>query len=66
AVSAAVEVVDALFTACGGRVLFQGNDINRHWQDVHAIRAHHANGPDKPAANFGAMQFGNKNTDFFI
>ncbi|MCB9626253.1 MAG: acyl-CoA dehydrogenase family protein [Sandaracinaceae bacterium] len=66
AVSAAVEVVDALFTACGGRVLFQGNDINRHWQDVHAIRAHHANGPDKPAANFGAMQFGNKNSDFFI
>ena len=66
AVSAATEVVDALFTACGGRVLFKGNDINRHWQDVHAIRAHHANGPEKPASNFGGLQFGHRNTDFFI
>jgi hypothetical protein len=66
AVSAAVEVVDALFTACGGRVLFQGNDINRHWQDVHAIRAHHANGKDGPLRNFGGVLLGRKSTDYFI
>ncbi len=66
AVSTAVEVVDGLFTVCGGRALFKGNSINRAVQDVHAIRAHHANGPDKPALNFGAVQLGKKNTDFFI
>jgi 3-hydroxy-9,10-secoandrosta-1,3,5(10)-triene-9,17-dione monooxygenase len=66
AVSTAVQVVDQLFTNSGGRVLFQGNAINRHFQDVHAIRQHHANGLEKPAENFGGVLFGKKNTDFFI
>ncbi|MBC7171831.1 MAG: hypothetical protein H5U40_05370 [Polyangiaceae bacterium] len=66
AVSTAVEVVDQLFTNGGGRVLFDGNSINRHFQDVHAIRQHHANGLEKPGENFGAVQFGKKTTDFFI
>ena len=66
AVAEATRVVDQLFTACGGRVLQEGHPINRFFQDVHAIRAHHANGPDKPSANFGAVLFGEKNTDFFI
>ncbi len=66
AVSTAVEVVDQLFTNSGGRVLFKGNAINRHFQDVHAIRQHHANGTEKPGANFGSVQFGKRNTDFFI
>ena len=48
------------------RVLFDGNALNRHFQDVHAIRQHHANGMEKPSENFGAVQFGKKNTDFFI
>ncbi len=66
AVSTAVQVVDQLFTNSGGRALFDGNALNRHFQDVHAIRQHHANGLEKPGENFGAVQFGKKNTDFFI
>ncbi len=66
AVTTAVQVVDQLFTNSGGRVLFNGNAINRHFQDVHAIRQHHANGLEKPSENFGGVQFGKKNTDFFI
>jgi len=66
AVNVATEVVDSLMINCGGRALFTGNPINRHFQDVHAIRAHHANSPDKPAENFGGVQFGKKNTDGFI
>ncbi|NLY95115.1 MAG: flavin-dependent monooxygenase [Myxococcales bacterium] len=66
AVSTAVEVVDELFTNSGGRVLFEGNALNRAFQDVHAIRQHHANGIEKPGLNFGAVQFGGRNTDFFI
>jgi len=66
AVSVAVEVVDRLFTNSGGRVLFEGNSINRAFQDVHAIRQHHANGLEGPSNNWGGVQFGRKNTDFFI
>lgn len=66
AVTAAVGAVDGLFTVAGGRALFEGNVLGRHYQDVHAIRAHHANQPDKPALNYGGLLLGNKNTDFFI
>lgn len=66
AVSAAVGAVDKLFAVGGGRALFEGNVLNRHYQDVHAIRAHHANQPEKPALNYGGLLLGNSNTDFFI
>src|SRR5690606_20768088 len=66
AVSTAMEVVDELFTNSGGRVLFEGNFLHRAFQDIHAIRQHHANGLEKPGSNFGAVQFGGRNTDFFI
>ncbi len=66
AVNAATEVVENLFTACGARAAFEDHPVNRHFQDIHAIRLHHANGPDTPAANFGGVLFGAKNTDFFI
>ena len=66
AVEVAHQVVDRLFLAGGSRVLFKGNRINRHFQDIQAIRQHHANGTEKPAVNFGGLQFGKKNTDFFI
>jgi 3-hydroxy-9,10-secoandrosta-1,3,5(10)-triene-9,17-dione monooxygenase len=66
AVNVSVSVVDRLFGASGGRVLFEDNTLNRHFQDVHAIGQHHANGMEKPSENFGAVQLGKKSTDFFI
>ena len=66
AVKVATEVVEELFVACGARAAFEDHPINRHFQDAHAIRLHHANGPDGPAANMGGVMFGQKNTDFFI
>ncbi len=66
AVVRCVEVVDSLFTASGGRALFDGHPIQRYWQDVHAARAHYANNPDKPGRNLGRVMLGMKNTDFFI
>jgi 3-hydroxy-9,10-secoandrosta-1,3,5(10)-triene-9,17-dione monooxygenase len=66
AVRVATEVVEQLFVACGARAAFVDHPINRHFQDVHAIRLHHANGPDSPAANMGGVLFGQKSTDFFI
>jgi 3-hydroxy-9,10-secoandrosta-1,3,5(10)-triene-9,17-dione monooxygenase len=59
-------VVEKLFLTCGARAVLEDHPLNRHFQDVHAIRLHHANSPDGPAANFGGVLFGAKNTDFFI
>ncbi len=66
AVDAATQVVEKLFLTCGARAAFEDHPLNRHFQDIHAIRLHHANGPDGPAANFGGVLFGAKNKDFFI
>ncbi|MCB9626975.1 MAG: acyl-CoA dehydrogenase family protein [Sandaracinaceae bacterium] len=66
AVTAAVSVVDRLADAYGRRGIFESNPMNRFFQDAHAIRAHHANQVEKPAANLGGIGFGHKNTDFFI
>lgn len=66
AVDVATRVVDGLFTQAGTAALRADHPLNRAFQDVHAIRAHHANGPIKPAANFGGVTLGEKNADFFI
>jgi 3-hydroxy-9,10-secoandrosta-1,3,5(10)-triene-9,17-dione monooxygenase len=66
AVTAAVSVVDRLTEAYGRAGIFERDPINRFFQDTHAIRAHHANQIEKPAANLGGIQFGHKNADFFI
>lgn len=66
AVSTAVAIVDDLFTAAGRHAIRDGHPLNRAFQDVHAIRAHHANGPDKPAQNFGGITLGQKNVDYFL
>lgn len=66
AVGMCLEAIDGLFTSSGGRALFQGNPIQRFFQDAHAIRAHHANIPEKPGRNLGRFLLGMGNQDFFI
>jgi 3-hydroxy-9,10-secoandrosta-1,3,5(10)-triene-9,17-dione monooxygenase len=53
-----VRAVDRLFEASGGRGIFLGNPIQRAWRDVHAMRAHVANNPEKVAGIFGRSEFG--------
>jgi 3-hydroxy-9,10-secoandrosta-1,3,5(10)-triene-9,17-dione monooxygenase len=66
AVRVSTEIVEQLFIACGARAAFEDHPINRHFQDIHTIRLHHANSPDTPGSNMGGVLFGQKNTDFFI
>ncbi len=66
AVVKSVAVVDELFTASGGRAIFLDHPLLRFFLDVHAARAHYANNPDKPGRNWGGVQLGLKNTDFFV
>jgi 3-hydroxy-9,10-secoandrosta-1,3,5(10)-triene-9,17-dione monooxygenase len=53
-----VRAVDRLFEASGGRAIFLNNPLQRAWRDVHAMRAHAGNNPDKAALIFGRSEFG--------
>ena len=58
AVAWSVHAVDRLFEVSGGRAIFLNNPIQRAWRDVHAMRAHAGNNPEKMAAIFGRSEFG--------
>jgi 3-hydroxy-9,10-secoandrosta-1,3,5(10)-triene-9,17-dione monooxygenase len=53
AVQRGVNAVDRLFEAGGGRSIFLDNPLQRMFRDVHAMRAHAFNNPDKTARMFG-------------
>ena len=64
AVQWSVRAVDRLFEASGGGGIYLSNPIQRAWRDVHAMRAHAANNPEKAAAVFGRSEFGLPPVDF--
>lgn len=53
AVARGVNAVDRLFEASGGRAIFLDNPLQRVFRDVHAMRAHAFNNPDKASRLFG-------------
>jgi 3-hydroxy-9,10-secoandrosta-1,3,5(10)-triene-9,17-dione monooxygenase len=53
-----VKAVDWLFEASGGRGIFLDNPIQRAWRDVHAMRAHAGNNPERAACVFARSEFG--------
>ena len=63
AVEWSVAAVDRLFEAAGGRALFLANPIQRAWRDVHAIRAHAGNNPERAAMVFARSELGLPHTD---
>lgn len=58
AIDWSVKAVDRLFEASGGRALFLDNPIQRAWRDVHAMRAHAGNNPEKSALVFARSELG--------
>ena len=63
AIEWSVQAVDRLFEASGGRGIFLSNPIQRAWRDIHAMRAHIGNNPERAAAVFGRSEFGLPPTD---
>src|SRR6266481_385347 len=53
-----VQAVDRLFEASGGRAIFLNNPIQRAWRDVHAMRAHAGNNPERASFVFARSEFG--------
>ena len=64
AVDWSVRAIDRLMEASGGRGIFLNNPIQRAWRDVHAMRAHIGNNPERAAAVFGRSEFGLPPLDF--
>lgn len=58
AIEWSVRAVDRLFAASGGRGIFLDNPIQRAWRDIHAMRAHAGNNPERAAFIFGRSEFG--------
>lgn len=56
----AIEAIDTLFEASGGRALAEGTYLQRAWRDAHAGRVHAANDPERALQMYGAQQFGHK------
>src|SRR5438477_5881791 len=53
-----MRAVDRLLDASGGRGIFLSNPIQRAWRDVHAMRAHAGNNPERAAFVFARSEFG--------
>ena len=58
AIERSVNAVDRLFEAAGGHALFLDNPIQRAWRDVHAMRAHAGNNPERASFIFARSEFG--------
>ncbi len=56
----AIDAIDELFEASGGRALANGTYLQRAWRDAHAGRVHAANDPERALQMFGAHEFGHK------
>lgn len=56
----AIDAIDSLFEASGGRALATGTHLQRAWRDAHAGRVHAANDPERALQMFGAHEFGHK------
>lgn len=56
----AIEAIDSLFEASGGRALAEGTYLQRAWRDAHAGRVHAANDPERALQMYGAHAFGHK------
>ena len=58
AVQTAAHAVDLMFESSGGRAIFLDNPIQRYFRDVHAIRAHALNNPQRASRTFAMAALG--------
>ncbi|MGH3456713.1 3-hydroxy-9,10-secoandrosta-1,3,5(10)-triene-9,17-dione monooxygenase oxygenase subunit [Aeromicrobium sp.] len=56
----AIDAIDELFEASGGRALANGTYLQRAWRDAHAGRVHAANDPERALQMYGMYEFGHK------
>lgn len=62
----AMEAIELLFKASGGRGLLLSNPMQRFFRDAHAASNHAALNPDKGSLNVGHVAMGGANADFIV
>ena len=62
----ATEAVDSMVEASGGRAMFATNPLQRAFRDVHAMRGHANNHPEKTAQVFARAELGMPNREFLL
>ncbi|MCX7306286.1 MAG: acyl-CoA dehydrogenase family protein [Hyphomicrobiales bacterium] len=58
--------VDAIFAALGVGALFDQHPLQRIFRDIHALRAHRIMNAESTGENFGRLQVGLSNREFFL
>ncbi|HEY3912760.1 MAG TPA: acyl-CoA dehydrogenase family protein [Stellaceae bacterium] len=58
AIDRSIRAVDLLFETSGGHALVLDNPIQRAWRDVHAMRAHAGNNPERASFIFARSELG--------
>jgi 3-hydroxy-9,10-secoandrosta-1,3,5(10)-triene-9,17-dione monooxygenase len=66
AVGLGVRAIDRLFEASGGRAIFLNSPLQRAFRDVHAMRAHAMNNPEKGARVFAGARLRGNPADLFL
>jgi 3-hydroxy-9,10-secoandrosta-1,3,5(10)-triene-9,17-dione monooxygenase len=61
-----VQAMDKLMGCSGASGMFLAHPLNRFFRDIHSGRGHVANTPGKFGRNWGGVQLGLENTDFFL
>ncbi len=61
-----VKAMDELLGCAGASGMFYSHPLNRSFRDLHSGRGHVANTPGKFGRNWGSVQLGQANTDFFL
>ena len=62
----ATDAVDEVFEASGGRALFDSNPLQRGFRDVHAMRGHFNNNPERAAQIYARAELGYPNKEFLL
>ncbi len=65
AVKTSTRAVELLLDAQGGKGLYEGNQIQRAFRDLHAMSAHIMAGWDMPALSYGQVILGGAPTNPF-
>jgi 3-hydroxy-9,10-secoandrosta-1,3,5(10)-triene-9,17-dione monooxygenase len=65
-VKLARQATDILFTAEGGRGLYETGHVQRAFRDLQAVQSHIVGGWDIPALNYGSVTLGNPPSDLFF
>ena len=66
AVARSLHATNLLFEASGGHAIFLDQPIQRAWRDVHAMRAHAINNPERNSWLFARTALGLEPGDMFL